>query len=339
MITDFIWMRLDGLKYKVMKTEMKAFELYMAPLKGFTDHTFRKMYTAHFGGFDWALAPFISSKRDHKFKKKYIKDILPENNTHVQVIPQILGNDSKDFIALAEYIFDWGHTTVNWNLGCPFPMVANKGRGAGLLPHTDRIHQFLDEVLSRIKGLMSIKLRLGWKTNEDLFRLTEIFNEYPLESLIIHPRTGIQRYEGSVDYESFEKCLEMLDLPIVYNGDIKTVSDFSTLSENYPSVKKWMIGRGCLENPFLSQGIKCPNSVITDKNKKMKGFHHALVEGYQDVLDGPSHVLNKMKGFWQYFSIPFSGNKKQLKAIKKAQTIDQYIYAVDVLMEDEGIWE
>ena len=315
---------------------MKDIELYLAPLRGFTDHTFRRIYTDHFGGFDKAVAPFISSKRDHKFKEKYIKDVLPENNTALPVIPQILGNAPADFIALANYIVDKGYPTVNWNLGCPFPMVAKKGRGAGLLPDTERIHQFLEEVIPKLKGALSIKIRLGWKTKEDIFRLPDIFNHYPIESLIIHPRTGIQRYEGEVDYERFEKCLKAFTLPIVYNGDIKTKTGYVRLCQRFQDVKRWMVGRGCLENPFLPQEIKKPEIKIENKTGKFKDFHFDLVLGYQNLLDGPAHVLNKMKGFWQYFAKPFEDQKKQLKAIKKAQTIDQYVNAVNTLMEREG---
>jgi tRNA-dihydrouridine synthase len=87
---------------------MKEQKLYMAPIKGLTDHLFRTAFTKHFGGFDLAIAPFISSKRDHSFKPKYIRDVLPENNTALPVIPQILSNVGEDFVALTNYLFDLG---------------------------------------------------------------------------------------------------------------------------------------------------------------------------------------------------------------------------------------
>ena len=142
---------------------MSRIRLYMAPMKGFTDHLFKSLFADHFGGFDLAVAPFIASKQDHRIKRKYVKDILPENNTCMPVVPQILSKTAADFIVLANYLYDLGYDTVNWNLGCPYPMVANKKRGSGMLPYTDRIRAFLDRVIHEIHGSLSIKLRLGWK--------------------------------------------------------------------------------------------------------------------------------------------------------------------------------
>ncbi len=187
-------------------------------MKGFTDHIFRNTFAEHFGGFDLAVAPFIASKRDRIFKKKYVKDLLPENNTRLPVIPQIMSKSAEDFTVLANYLYDLGHETVNWNLGCPYPMVANKKRGSGMLPHTDRIHAFLDSVIPGIRGTLSIKIRLGWRSTDDIFRLVPVLNQYPLEELIIHPRTGIQRYDGEIDLEAFGRCVSTINHPIVYNG-------------------------------------------------------------------------------------------------------------------------
>ena len=80
---------------------MRQSILYMAPMKGLTDHIFRNTFAEHFGGFDLAVAPFISSKRDRIFKRKYVKDLLPENNTRLPVIPQIMSKTAEDFAVLA----------------------------------------------------------------------------------------------------------------------------------------------------------------------------------------------------------------------------------------------
>ena len=163
--------------------EMQTHCLYMAPLRGITDHLFRTLFTDHFGGFDLAVAPFISSKRDNVIKPKYIRDVLPENNLRLPVIPQILSKSAREFSVLANHLYDLGYETVNWNLGCPFPMVTKKFRGAGMLPHTDMIREFLDSSLSSLKGSLSIKIRLGWSSAADIFRLIPILNEYPIKEI------------------------------------------------------------------------------------------------------------------------------------------------------------
>jgi len=315
---------------------MQKKRLYMAPLKGLTDHLFRTAFAEHFGGFDLAIAPFISSKRDHIFKPKYVRDVLPENNTALPVIPQILSNAAEDFTALSNYLFDLGYESVNWNLGCPSRTVTSKKRGAGMLPHTDLIRTFLDDAFSRIKGKISVKLRLGWTSSDDIFRLLPILNQYPLEVVIIHPRTGIQQYEGEIDLSAFEHCLSSLKHPVVYNGDIRTYNDFKRLSRRFESVSQWMIGRGCFADPFLPTVIRTGDTEVPDRIQIMKRFHDDLFEKYNRVLHGPSHLLNRMKGIWRYLSFSLKGSENFTKRINKAQRPDQYVDLVNHFFETEA---
>ena len=315
---------------------MSQTRLYMAPMKGFTDYLFRRVFCEHFGGFDLAVAPFITTKQGQRIKRKYVKDVLPENNTHLPVIPQILSKSAGDFIVLANYLYDLGYHTVNWNLGCPYPMVANKQRGSGMLPHTDRIQSFLDRIIPELHGSLSIKMRLGWKDTADIFRLLPVMDAYPLSEIIIHPRTGLQRYEGRVALDDFEACLAMTHHPVVYNGDIRTVDDFRQLFQRFDGVYAWMIGRGCLADPFLPGCIATGADDIPDKIYRMRQFHAALFEAYSRVLNGPSHVMNKMKGLWRYLSLPFEDCKKTMKKITKTRRPDQYLERVNLFFDTEA---
>jgi tRNA-dihydrouridine synthase len=305
-------------------------------MKGLTDYVFRTAFAEHFGGFDLAIAPFISSKRDHTFKPKYIRDVLLENNTILPVIPQILSNTAEDFTALADYLFDLGHGSVNWNLGCPSRTVTSKKRGAGMLPHTDPIRTFLDDVFTETRGKISVKLRLGLNSAEDIFRLLPVLNQYPLEAVIIHPRTGIQQYEGEIDLSAFEQCLSILKHPVVYNGDIRTTDDYKRLSHRFGIINQWMIGRGCLADPFLPSIIKTGDSEILNRNQIIKQFHDDLFEKYSLVLHGPSHLLNRMKGIWRYLSFSLKGSEKFNKKIYKTQNPNQYVDLINLFFETEA---
>lgn len=296
----------------------------MAPIRGMTDHIYRNTFADHFNGFDLAVAPFIASPTGSKIRNKYIKGVLPENNLKMPMVPQILSKSADGFILLANRLLDLGYETVNWNLGCPYPQVVSKHRGSGLLPHTDRILEFLDNVIPAINGRLSIKTRLGRKDKDDIFRLLPALNAYPLEEIIIHPRTGLQMYTGIPDLDAFDACLLLTHHPIVYNGDIRTIGDFRQLSERFSSIDRWMIGRGALANPFLPGIIKDGKLKVDNKTDKLKSFHDALFEQYSRILSGPTHILDRMKGLWQYFSQPFSDSKKAMKKIKKARTLDQY---------------
>jgi tRNA-dihydrouridine synthase len=314
-------------------------KIILAPIMGVTDHIYRNTFAQFFSGVDLAMAPFISSVQARSIKPTYLKDILPVNNPLMPVIPQILSKDPDDFLFLAQKMVDLGFSTVNWNLGCPSPTVVNKQRGSGLLPFPELIHRFLDRVMADLQGKVSIKLRLGRHAVEEIEVLWPIFNQYPLAEIIIHPRLGAQLYAGSVDLAAFARCLTCTHHRITYNGDIRTVADFTGLSRRFPTIDHWMIGRGLLTNPFLAAQIHSFHNPSLKSDKDMdilQAFHLELYGKYQEALCGPSHLLARMKGFWTYFAENFSYPDKVRKKIHKCNTPDQYLVAVRHVFESDA---
>jgi tRNA-dihydrouridine synthase len=312
--------------------------LSLAPLRGFTNALYRNLYSAHFQGIDTAISPFINTLSAKQINRSHIKDILPENNHGMPVVPQIIGNDPAGFIQLATTFHGLGFDTVNWNLGCPAPMVANKRRGSGLLPHPGLIKAFLDEVIPRIPTRLSIKTRIGREKKEEIFNLLPIFNQYPLAELIIHPRTGVQMYSGEVDLVTFEECLPLLNIPVTYNGDIRDYDSFIKLKERFKTVSRWLIGRGVLSNPFLPGILRSGGENIPQPVEKFKKFHDDLFEAYRTELSGQSHLVDKMKGYWQYFFRSFENGETLFKKIKKVNTLKKYEKIVCNFLEEDAIW-
>jgi len=312
-------------------------QLYLAPMRGFTDSVYRNVFSRYFDGIDLAIAPFISTMRGDKIKPVHIRGLLPEQNQSMPLIPQILSNDADGFIRLAVYLSDLGYKTLNWNLGCPHSMVANKKRGSGLLPFPVQIDAFLDRVMPAIPNRLSIKTRLGRYDADEIFELLPVFNRYPLEEIIIHPRTGVQMYTGKTDLDRFAMCLEISDHPVVYNGDICSRDDFVRLSARFGRISRWMLGRGVLSDPFLPGTIKRGSVVCTDRIGTLKQFHDDLFEQYRELLSGPSHVVQRMKGLWRYTAQPFPDNGKVLKKIYRARDIDSYRQWVEAFFESASL--
>lgn len=298
--------------------------LLLAPLRGFTDAVFRNVFQKHFGGVDEAVAPFVASLKGRRVKPTHLRDLLPEKNRAMPVVPQILSNAGGEFVRLAESLIRLGYEEINWNLGCPYPMVAKKRRGSGLLPYPETIDRLLDEILGSISCRLSIKTRLGRFSPAEMTPLIPVFNRYPLARVIIHPRVGEQMYEGRVDLDEFERCQAQLVHPIVYNGDITDAQRFNELRERFAMVSGWMLGRGVIADPFLPETIKgLPNSGL-HKTQRFMAFHQDLVEGYSQIFCGPGHVLDRMKGFWRYFAEGFAKDRKILKRVRKATSLSYY---------------
>jgi tRNA-dihydrouridine synthase len=316
-----------------------TFKLYLAPLRGFTDYIFRNTYNRHFSGFDAAVAPFISTTETARAKPSHLKDVLPENNPAMPVIPQIIGNNPAGFVPLAEQLFEMGYSTINWNLGCPYPMVAKKQRGSGLLPFPDKIDAFLEQTLSSIPNRLSIKARLGRNNADEIFQLMPIFNRYPLEEIVIHPRTGRQMYDGESDLDAFEKCLETTRHRIVYNGDITDLAAFQRFSTRLKTIERWMIGRAAVANPFLPAIIKSGKDKFSNKVAIFWQFYQELFEHYQQEFSGPGHLLERMKGFWTYFSQSFKDGRSIRKKVHRTHKLPRYLDIVEKFFEEEAQWK
>jgi tRNA-dihydrouridine synthase len=309
----------------------------MGPIRGGTDHIYRNTFARHFEGFDLAVAPFVNDVGTDKIRPKYVRGLLPENNTTMPVVPQILSKSEKGFAHLANFLADLGYDTINWNLGRPYPQVARKQRGSGLLPHPDRIRRFLDDAVPKLKCRISIKTRLGREHKDELFCLMPIFDDYPIREIIIHPRTGLQMYEGTPDLDAFATALAMSRHPVVYNGDIRSADDYLRLSRRFPAVSRWMIGRWAMVDPFLTEIIKSGKDIAADKVEKLRAFHDDLYDQYRRTLHGPSHLIDRMKGLMVSFCLAFEEDKKGVKQIKKSRTPEQYEAAVGRFF-DRAVW-
>jgi tRNA-dihydrouridine synthase B len=309
--------------------------IYLAPVQGITDRIYRNLFAVYFKGVDVAIAPFISASKRMKQVNNLLRELHPDNNTGIPTIPQIMSSNPDDFIRLANALYDIGYGTVNWNLGCPFPMVVKKGRGAGMLCYPDKVESFLEKTMPAIKPKLSIKLRLGLTYPDEVLHLIPIFNRFGLEELIIHPRTAEQMYEGEVDLDMFGQCFDLSKHRVVYNGDINSVEKLEMLSKQFGTVERWMIGRGLIANPFLAEKIKFnTEKPYAEKIKIMRAFHDNLFDEYLKVLSGPSHINSKMKEVWTYMAGFFEDSGKIRKRIWKTHHRDNYVDVVNKIFDE-----
>ena len=299
--------------------------LLSSPLQGFTDFRFRNAQNKFFGGIDTFYSPYIRLNGKLIIKPSYERDILPENNSTLEVIPQIITNDADEFLFVANYVKELGYKELNWNLGCPYPMVTKCGMGSGLISDSEKIRTILDKVHTKSDIIVSMKMRLGYDTNDEILQVLPILDTFPIKNIAIHARIGKQLYKGGVHLDAFQSCLENTSHKLYYNGDITSVAKYKEMQERFPSVDHWMIGRGLISDPFLPSMIK-NDSANYPKNKMelFSQFHDTLYEGYSQSLSGTTHILLKMHHLWEYFSKTFSNPHKVEKNIRKAKSIRNY---------------
>lgn len=309
---------------------------YLAPLRGVTDYIFRNTFESYFGKFDYLLAPFIPTVKGSTVNIHHIRDILPDYNDVERVIPQIIGNDPADIIILASHFAVLGYKSVNLNLGCPHPQITRKRRGSGLLPFPEMIRSILETVIPKVSCTLSVKVRLGLTSKDELENVIPVFNQLPLSEVIIHPRTGSQMYDGSADISYFIKYSSAISHQITYNGDLWSLDDFRSFSSLMPKIHNWMMGRGVVSNPNLLEELRSDRYMKID-TKTLESFHNEMFAKNREKLSGPSHLLGKMKELWAYMAKSFNRSKKVLKKIQKKTTIEGYLKATEEIFNEEPV--
>ena len=311
--------------------------LSLGPFQGITDAPFRNVFKRHFGGVDKFYTPFFTGihKDDHA-KNLQGEEIDPLCNDVETLTPQILSTDAEEILRFAKQCKELGYNEINLNMGCPFPRVANKKRGSGLLPYPDKVEEMLGRVFEKIDMKFSVKCRLGYFSPDEIDAIIPIFNRFPLSELIIHPRIGKQLYKGEADVERFKALIPSINAPLVYNGDIFSVDTFKRIREAVQPVELFMLGRGVLANPFLAEEIKNGNT----SDDKTQHLHAYVLDLYDDRLrhaGGSPKVLGRMKELWSYLMNSFEEPQVVWRKIKKINALKEYEDAVEFIFKENAL--
>jgi len=312
--------------------------LSLAPFQGITDVVYRNVFKKHFGGIDKYYTPFFTGIQKDNSKSLRGEEISPEFNDVNTVVPQILSNTAEEIIRFANQCKSMGYPEFNLNMGCPFPRVANKTRGCGLMADPVRTIKMLNDVFEQIDGIkFSIKCRLGYYDDEEIMAFIDTFNTLNFSEIIIHPRIGKQMYTGEASLEKFVKLVPLINKPLVYNGDIFTTDRYNTILSSLSFLSSSiMLGRGLLTNPFLAEEIK---SIDNQQDKKQR-LHNFVVDLYINRLrhaGGSPKIIGSMKELWKYMMNIFDDPQNVWRKVKKVNHLDEYEIAVEEIFNQHNL--
>ena len=309
--------------------------IYFAPLEGITTYPYRNLHHKYFGGVEKYFTPFLAPGPEQGMSVKEMRDVLPENNAGVPVVPQILTNRAGDFLLASKKLLEMGYREINLNLGCPSGTVTAKKKGSGFLLYPDDLDRFFDEVFSDAavrngEFLVSIKTRIGKNEVEEWPELMQVYNRYPIHELTVHPRIQKEFYKGTPHLDVFADILKESRNPVVYNGDLFTVEKVKEFREKFPTVGTVMIGRGLIRNPALAEMIlQEETEPEADILPRIREFHDALFEHYRETMSGDRNLLFRMKDLWSYMLAEVPDSEKLAKKIRKSQHVPEYLAAVE----------
>ena len=303
--------------------------LYFAPLQGFTEDTYRRIHHELVGGITAYYTPFL--RLEHKgIRTKDARDVRPEFNAGVPIVPQVIAKDGEEFSFLVDYLYDLGYREMDVNMGCPFPLQTRHGRGAGILQHPECVKQIAEIIRQRGDITFSIKMRLGLTDESEGISLLSILNDTPLKHITLHPRLGTQQYNGTADLDAFERFAEQTTHRLIYNGDLKTPTDVHAITERFPNLAGIMMGRGLLARPSLAQelieGAEWHRAKRIDLLKKMHDHYHTHLS---TIIPGEAQLLTKVHTFWEYMEEECG--RKAWKKIMKAGSMRNYLNAINEL--------
>ncbi|MEG0038780.1 MAG: tRNA-dihydrouridine synthase family protein [Bacteroides sp.] len=301
--------------------------LHFAPLQGYTEAPYRDAHASVFGGIDTYYTPFVRIERG-EFRRKDTRDIEPENNHVAHLVPQLIASDVEKAKTILALFIEKGYREVSINLGCPFPILAKRHNGSGMLPYPEEVKALLAIVEQHPEIRFSVKMRLGWENSEECLALAPLLNELPLEHIALHARLGKQQYKGEVDLDAFAAFADICQKPLIYNGDLLTVEDIQQIEKRFPQLAGIMIGRGLLANPALAMEYKTGVSLSPEElREKLRTLHAAVYARYEEQLQGgDEQLLHKIKPFWDYLEPAL--DRKVWKAIHKSGSLNKYQAAV-----------
>ncbi|MGY3805074.1 tRNA-dihydrouridine synthase family protein [Pigmentibacter ruber] len=213
----------------------------------------------------FAMTPFLRVTKDYPWKRvpsTYaaeifdLKGILPYS-----LLPQLMGNSPEDLEKIALPLLQ-ATSFVDINCGCPSPKVVGSNAGSSLLQSPEIFDKFIKNLEARLgANCFSIKMRSGFHQHSEFPQLLEVIAARKLAQLTLHARTRAEKYTSHSRWDLVALAAKVCPFPVVGSGDVLDFSSFQNFHQQCHEVKKIIIGRGALRNPWIFQELNLGQKV------------------------------------------------------------------------------
>ena len=295
--------------------------IYFAPMEGITDGVLRRVHHQIFGGIDIYCLPFHKLTQSLSLLTREKRDISPEENRGLRVLPQALTRDPGQLAAWLDYVGSLGYSCADLNLGCPSPTVTRRGRGSGMLRDLSALRSFMDRLFAHpLPVPLSVKTRIGCDSPEEWPEILALLADYPFAHVTVHVRSMREQYTGGIHPEAFDLALKRGLPHPVYNGDLRTPEDVEALAARCPGTEAIMIGRGLLADPALARRIRGgPEASV----EELSAWYTALYKGWNDRFQA-TIALGRIKKLMEW---PVGNDIKRKRLLRRAGDIESCIEA------------
>jgi len=274
---------------KIGNIEFGERPIFLAPMEDVTDIGFR-MLCKRFGA-SMVYTEFVSAEALVRDVKSTVKKLTISDEERPVGI-QIYGRDIDAMVEAAKIVEQAGPDVIDLNFGCPVKKVAGKGAGAGMLQDIPKLLEITEKVVQAVKLPVTVKTRLGWNHEQLIITtLAEQLQDCGIQALTIHGRTRSQMYTGNADWTLIGEVKKnpRIHIPIIGNGDIKTLADADRAFDQY-GVDAVMIGRATFGQPWLFSKKELTLDEKIDVLEEQLRINIERIDEYRGILHTRRHL-------------------------------------------------
>ena len=301
--------------------------IVIAPMAGISNDAFRQLCFTFNAGL--VYTEMVSDKAIFYNNKKTMDMLVIDDNYHPTSM-QLFGSDIDTMVYAAKVLDNNTNCDIiDINMGCPVNKVIKTGSGSALMKDEDKAVKIVKAVIDNVKKPVTVKMRLGYDSKHiNYLSLAKKLEEVGVKAIALHARTRSQMYEGNADWNHIKTLKDNLSIPVIGNGDVKSVQDFIDM-RNLTNCDAVMIGRGCVGNPFLIKEISNylqghDNYEITYKDR----FDYCLKHAQSLInLKGEILGIKEMRGLAPhyisglYMSTSYKNMMNQMSTYNDLQSI------------------
>jgi tRNA-dihydrouridine synthase B len=255
----------------------------LAPMSGVTDLPFRRLVKSF--GASLVISEMIASRAMIMQTRDSLKKCQKEDAQYPMSV-QLAGCDPEVMAEAAKLNEDLGADIIDINFGCPVKKVVNGFAGSALMKDEDLATRIMEAVVKAVKIPVTMKTRLGWNyENLNAPSLAKKAEDVGIQLLTIHGRTRCQMYNGNANWEMINAVKTAVKIPVIANGDIKSVEDAKKALE-LSKADGVMIGRACYGRPWLinqiSQELK---GEVADLAPSIEQQQKIVLNHFEEMID------------------------------------------------------
>ena len=239
----------------------------------------------------------------------------------VPLVVQLVGHGREALVSAARAAREAGAAHINLNMGCPYGRMTSGLTGGGMLRRPADLAEIIPALRDAIGGSFSVKLRAGYDDPDQVFSLLPLFESSGVDFLVLHPRTVAQEYRGVADHDVTARVVQETRLPVIANGDIRTVADGRRVLES-TGAAGLMLGRGAIADPLLFERLRGranPEPGTDEQRKELQGYLQEMLVRYRVLFCGDTQVLGKLKAIIYHIEVPELANT--LKELRRAKSL------------------